>query len=716
MHEENRSMAPRVNPEPPVVGNTGAGEVAKPVSTGDKTKPTPIANAAVQAWQSGASGMDSPSSHVGRLLSTGAQASELPEDQATSRTGIDKAAGDLRRQEGGISGELTDYFRSVGGRDYEVGRLAAIESLSKDTRLNELVRKRIRGEPLPEGGTELKIGNRSFKVDAKSLDALTSPDPKTRSDGIQKLAQAYADGRHWQRLFGKLDPSTSPPLIGQQRAYLEALNNPDTKPTARKHALDALDRIPAPMRSPDAARALEDAKKANFGRPTEPKLAAEFDRLARTDPKTLSQAQLRSANEFLDKYPPLPGASEGPAKELHDRYDDHRRALKDQNDVHQRAGFSGDSAFQGDDAKLVQDVRTRIATASPADARAAREAVDRLEKSGKLPGQEAGKLRKRLAEREEVAERREGKAKLHQAFDKANAPGRGSGSDKARESLKKLDDALRSVEAQKPGTKELEDARQQFESARKSAALAVQELEQSASGKIVDPTNSHTGFKKVLPFDDFVQRQELPYSCGPAAVRMILRYSGVDASESTIRKDAGTSELLHGTPSLALSTYVLRSHLANRSPPLTASFAEGTPEERYAQIRESLAKGRPVLFVYNTKDDFSSSSEKKWQSADEEKVLHYGVIVGIDEERREVHVANPFGGERDRAHKSGNRFEGKAEVMSFSDWWNDSNGFSGIAHPAVILRTPQEQHEIDAQRWDKWDKVAREWEPGLPYP
>jgi hypothetical protein len=50
-----------------------------------------------------------------------------------------------------------------------------------------------------------------------------------------------------------------------------------------------------------------------------------------------------------------------------------------------------------------------------------------------------------------------------------------------------------------------------------------------------------------------------------------LRYSGVDASESTIRKDAGTSELLHGTPSLALSTYVLRSHLASRDPPLTAS-------------------------------------------------------------------------------------------------------------------------------------------------
>ncbi|MCE1237387.1 MAG: C39 family peptidase [Hyphomicrobiales bacterium] len=131
-------------------------------------------------------------------------------------------------------------------------------------------------------------------------------------------------------------------------------------------------------------------------------------------------------------------------------------------------------------------------------------------------------------------------------------------------------------------------------------------------------------------------RQETDHTCGPAAVRMVLSYYSLDVSEAEVAERCLTlpTGTLHWGIDAALDEYL--------APLRLESELSGMVSER--RVIRSLAKDRPVVVLFATSNELSEG----------EPCLHYGVLIGLDEMRGVVTIANPFG---------------RREELALAPWW-----------------------------------------------
>lgn len=143
-------------------------------------------------------------------------------------------------------------------------------------------------------------------------------------------------------------------------------------------------------------------------------------------------------------------------------------------------------------------------------------------------------------------------------------------------------------------------------------------------------------FKKEL-YDFPVFRQQTDHTCGPASVRMVLKYFGKDISEKDIAKKCRTFFFgtLHWTFASGYRYYI--EQIGKRS--------EMIEDISYEEIKKSLERENPVIFLFATIDEFHPPKQ----------TLHFAVIIGIDEVEKKVTIANPFG---------------RIEKMDILEWWD----------------------------------------------
>jgi hypothetical protein len=127
-----------------------------------------------------------------------------------------------------------------------------------------------------------------------------------------------------------------------------------------------------------------------------------------------------------------------------------------------------------------------------------------------------------------------------------------------------------------------------------------------------------------------LRKQETPYTCGPASLRMVLEFLGHPLPEHEIARAMGTNSLTGSSP---FGMHCAATHYLNKfQTGLTAQDKIGqaaTNEVIFASVSGKL----PVIFTWLTENAFKPGTE----------VGHYSVIIGFDEGRREFTIANPFG-------------------------------------------------------------------------
>jgi hypothetical protein len=134
-----------------------------------------------------------------------------------------------------------------------------------------------------------------------------------------------------------------------------------------------------------------------------------------------------------------------------------------------------------------------------------------------------------------------------------------------------------------------------------------------------------------LLLDPFpVHLQETPYTCGPAAVKMVLAFLGHDLKEAEIARRMGTSPVLGTSNGQLLRAY--RKYLAELNTGYTAAIVAGK-KFRAALVADNLAKRQPLIVSFLTENYFNPGHP----------VGHYVVIIGIDQDQNTFTLANPFG-------------------------------------------------------------------------
>ena len=127
-----------------------------------------------------------------------------------------------------------------------------------------------------------------------------------------------------------------------------------------------------------------------------------------------------------------------------------------------------------------------------------------------------------------------------------------------------------------------------------------------------------------------LRKQETPYTCGPAAARMVLEYLGHPVPEAEIKKRFGTNPVIgtsNGQELRGLNRYLAEFKLG-----LAAKMLKGEAVTNEV-VRQSLEARLPVLASFLTENFFKPGTE----------VGHYSVIIGFDPSADEFTLANPFG-------------------------------------------------------------------------
>lgn len=283
----------------------------------------------------------------------------------------------------------------------------------------------------------------------EAIEALAYNSGRLSPDGVRALAAARP-GIESERLAERIDDRVAPyadVLATGQLPQLEGLP-PGQRAAEALRAIEAGEvAYPGPVREhearlameaartaePDAARALERVGTSlATGRPTDPELGAAWDLLSRADPASLSQADLRAANQLLDAYPPVERGGrvlgEGDAAAdagdtLAANRDAFRARLEEENAVYARAGFSDDSMYAGGTAleneRLIEDVGSRVDTASRIDVDRTLLAVEQQLEAGVGDRASLEALRTRLQERRPVAAAAEATARIDHAVERA---------------------------------------------------------------------------------------------------------------------------------------------------------------------------------------------------------------------------------------------------------------------------------------------------------
>jgi len=134
-----------------------------------------------------------------------------------------------------------------------------------------------------------------------------------------------------------------------------------------------------------------------------------------------------------------------------------------------------------------------------------------------------------------------------------------------------------------------------------------------------------------IVFENFpLHKQETPYTCGPASLRMVLEYLGHPLSEAEIAKKMGTK------PKVGTSFWQMNRacnfYLKKFNTGLKARDKIGKAANDRL-IFESIDRDRPVIFTWIAENHFDPGK----------LVGHYSVAIGFDKTRREFTIANPFG-------------------------------------------------------------------------
>jgi len=127
-----------------------------------------------------------------------------------------------------------------------------------------------------------------------------------------------------------------------------------------------------------------------------------------------------------------------------------------------------------------------------------------------------------------------------------------------------------------------------------------------------------------------VHQQETPYTCGPCASRMVLEYLGHPMAEKDLAKAMGTNSLLGTSNGMLLRGF--NKYLDQSGTGLLAKIIKGKDVSDQV-VADSLRQGFPVIATFLTENHFKPKTP----------VGHYCVIIGIDPQKREFTLANPFG-------------------------------------------------------------------------
>jgi hypothetical protein len=127
-----------------------------------------------------------------------------------------------------------------------------------------------------------------------------------------------------------------------------------------------------------------------------------------------------------------------------------------------------------------------------------------------------------------------------------------------------------------------------------------------------------------------VRKQETPYTCGPASVRMVLEFLGHRIPEEEIAERMGTSKRFgtsHGRLKRAYNKY-----LDELETGLLAKTIRGKAATENS-VADSLDAGLPVIASFLTENHFNPGTA----------VGHFCVIIGVNLKTLIFTMANPFG-------------------------------------------------------------------------
>jgi len=127
-----------------------------------------------------------------------------------------------------------------------------------------------------------------------------------------------------------------------------------------------------------------------------------------------------------------------------------------------------------------------------------------------------------------------------------------------------------------------------------------------------------------------LHKQETPYTCGPAAARMVLEYLGHPVAEAEIKRRMRTNPATGTLPSQEVRG--LNEYLAEFKTGLKAKTLKGA-EVANEVVLQSLRQKLPVIASFLTENFFKPGT----------LVGHYAVIIGLDPPADEFTLANPFG-------------------------------------------------------------------------
>ncbi len=127
-----------------------------------------------------------------------------------------------------------------------------------------------------------------------------------------------------------------------------------------------------------------------------------------------------------------------------------------------------------------------------------------------------------------------------------------------------------------------------------------------------------------------VHQQETPYTCGPAAARMVLEFLGHPMPEKDLAQAMKTNRLV-GT-SNGMMARGLNQYLDQTGTGLQAKIIKGKAATDQA-VADSLRQGYPVIATFLTENFFKPGTP----------VGHFCVIIGIDPAKKQFTIANPFG-------------------------------------------------------------------------
>jgi len=174
--------------------------------------------------------------------------------------------------------------------------------------------------------------------------------------------------------------------------------------------------------------------------------------------------------------------------------------------------------------------------------------------------------------------------------------------------------------------------------------------------------------RKVLLQNFPLFKQETPYTCGPASVRMCLAFLGHKLPEEEIASRMHTSSILGTAPWYLLPAY--NKYLKEFNVGLIAKERKGKDANNQV-IFDSIRINRPVIFNWMTENCFKPGTA----------VGHYSVVIGFDQDKKEFAVADPCG-------------SGSFHPLGFEQFWHlaawspKKDDLPGLKRKPVSLHLP----------------------------